>query len=506
MKREILLSFLLVMSFALRSQPGLLDTDFANGEVFAYTNVFPELPEEITHSVVDDQDRIWMVGRYLEDSDYRLLVVRLSPDGTLDTEFGTDGYSTYNLHPDRDETIAGVEYRNNSLFIAGYLQGETDIRQFVFKVNEEGVNDPSFGFLGVATYNINSFTTGLFIDADGFLYLSGHESGEVTVTKIGPDGTLDEEFADMGVATTSQNGLDSSTDINLTEDGTIYVFGNWQANETSERRGALYSFTPSGSINLDLSFAGRKTYELTSGDDITILAGLICEEENRIYLTGIAESEQENIALLATNLEGDLEEGFGNQGTLEYDFTLGGDERGTSLLKSEDGILVGARAIYPGENAHSAIVSFTNEGQLNTSFVDSGVSTYIVEADLADEPVALNYQSDGNIIASGFIGLDPVQSGYAFKVLMDGVVTSTRDYDSKYVLSIYPNPAENRISISRDPGSANNTNYSIADGLGRVVLHGTLKNGEEFIDITYLKKGMYYLNMENEGISKFIKN
>lgn len=74
-------------------------------------------------------------------------------------------------------------------------------------------------------------------------------------------------------------------------------------------------------------------------------------------------------------------------------------------------------------------------------------------------------------------------------------------------ISIYPNPATDRINIkagSELPG----TLYSITDQSGREVLNGKLDGVNTSLDISYLSKGFYFLKvgLKSENTFKIVKN
>jgi len=66
-------------------------------------------------------------------------------------------------------------------------------------------------------------------------------------------------------------------------------------------------------------------------------------------------------------------------------------------------------------------------------------------------------------------------------------------------VQLFPNPAIDVISIS----NASNSNYSIMDVKGSVVLEGSLNNNS--INVSSLPKGAYFIQIEGANQSKFMK-
>ena len=69
---------------------------------------------------------------------------------------------------------------------------------------------------------------------------------------------------------------------------------------------------------------------------------------------------------------------------------------------------------------------------------------------------------------------------------------------------LYPNPVINVLNIKVD-NSLINQPYTIFDSLGRIVLKGNLDDFETTINVEQLSKGIYYLKVSNNKVSKFIK-
>jgi hypothetical protein len=70
---------------------------------------------------------------------------------------------------------------------------------------------------------------------------------------------------------------------------------------------------------------------------------------------------------------------------------------------------------------------------------------------------------------------------------------------------IYPNPAQDNISLSI-PDALLNTSYQLIDNLGKVVMQGVCSQTHMVLDISFLAKGVYTLQLNNKSItSKLIK-
>jgi surface protein len=82
-------------------------------------------------------------------------------------------------------------------------------------------------------------------------------------------------------------------------------------------------------------------------------------------------------------------------------------------------------------------------------------------------------------------------------------VLSTETFDA-ISLKLYPNPVLSVLNVTVDSNLINQP-YSIVDGIGRVVLNGSLNEVDTAINVEQLSKGVYYLKLSDSNASKFIK-
>lgn len=73
--------------------------------------------------------------------------------------------------------------------------------------------------------------------------------------------------------------------------------------------------------------------------------------------------------------------------------------------------------------------------------------------------------------------------------------------------SVFPNPFNDVIHLKVDPSLVGNV-FIVHDQIGKIVLMGTISSEDSVLDLSYLSKGMYTLNIQNmqESIFKIIKH
>lgn len=118
---------------------------------------------------------------------------------------------------------------------------------------------------------------------------------------------------------------------------------------------------------------------------------------------------------------------------------------------------------------------------------------------------ALYYDISGTWVQSaipGSIMINPVM-GCALNTQITDCNTPTvsvTEYTKKNKIKLYPNPAQDYITISDAENQLENTHMEILNSLGQLVLTETI-NGNERIDISHLPDGIYFIQLKSSDIN-----
>ena len=74
------------------------------------------------------------------------------------------------------------------------------------------------------------------------------------------------------------------------------------------------------------------------------------------------------------------------------------------------------------------------------------------------------------------------------------------NYNSLETVKIYPNPAENQVTIEILKFSSHSLSLEIIDDLGRIVKSTNVSDNKTTISIEDLRPGIYYCRVSGEGI------
>ena len=109
------------------------------------------------------------------------------------------------------------------------------------------------------------------------------------------------------------------------------------------------------------------------------------------------------------------------------------------------------------------------------------------------------YDSDNNVIfqSSGNYG-----AGAAVPFQTEFILDAGDQFLSQ--LSIYPNPTNNRVHIL----NAQNTDLTVYDVLGKVLMSQKINNANEVVDLSQLLSGTYFIALDQNGqrrVEKVVK-
>src|SRR5262245_150685 len=204
---------------------GSLDTTFGNGGTLTLK---PAVAGSNPQRLLLQPDGKLMVMSVVFDSlQNKLTLVRLNPDGTLDTSYGNNGVAQPNVPISYGVVAQGLA--DGRILIAGAaLYGDA-----VAMIRPDGTLDPTFGTAGVQDLTNIIYPHALAVQGDGKILVAGESSSSLlstpndfVVLRLNGNGSADTSFGTGGrVQTDMQQTLSSATAIAVLSDGKILVGG-----------------------------------------------------------------------------------------------------------------------------------------------------------------------------------------------------------------------------------------------------------------------------------------
>lgn len=505
MKSQITLFLGLLFSFSVHAQPGTLDDTFGDDSGVQYFNFLSPAEEWMTHTVVDNQDRIWVAGHTFENGDGKILLSRLTPNGDFDSNFGIDGNAVIDIAGNNLETVQGITLHNNGIVLVGQTTANGETFPFVIRYTLSGALDFNFGDSGILSVPVQGVVSDVTTDEDGNIYVSGMVDENVAVFKVLPDGNFDQTFGFFGATLADFPSMDESAALSLDSDGNIYVFGNGFLNGVI--RGHITSFLPSGEINTGFTANGRKSFTWPNNKDFNVHDGFLSNDGTRFYLIGETDDDGSlKGAVVAAGFDSDPIPTFAANGYGEYDHSFGNNTLFNSAIEGENGLYISALTEEIPSGINTTIVHIDANGNYVDGFgsLGNGSQTTNLSFGQSDYATDLAFQSNGKLVASGVLFSEAAAViGFAIRVLTE--IDDTAVEENEINLSAYPNPCRDVFWVSAPDLSLNGEAFRIFNLQGQLVQSGIIQSSTQQFNVGHLPAGAYQLLISDRFTGRFIK-
>jgi uncharacterized delta-60 repeat protein len=190
--------------------------------------------------LVLEDGRILVHGTTQEGTEQKFMLRRFLANGDVDMEFGTAGVLVSDLYPNGGYFTDMVLLEDGSTLLSGVAQTPTLMgAALLAKVRPDGTWDSDFGTNGVLVLDntgeaVQQFANTLVVLPDGAILLGGYirdlsdfdGGAEMAVWGITPDGSLIPEFADAGLLRIAFPAVNAWVErMALQSDGTIRLIG-----------------------------------------------------------------------------------------------------------------------------------------------------------------------------------------------------------------------------------------------------------------------------------------
>ena len=255
---------------------GVLDRSFSADGRHRVGNDGPNMDVWTTAVTVTSDDKIVFVGTTPNNSwKYRMSVVRLDTDGSLDTSFHNDGRRYINFPDGVDHLANAIVLSGNKTIVGGSAAESWDRHDMgIARLTPNGSNHTEFAGTGRAYIDFgfgDSDVRELLVQADGKIVAIGESQvfdndDSVVVVRLNTDGSLDTSFSGDGkfahdFGTGSSFGWAGALD----EDGRIVIAG--QYNNGANDKAFVMRLTTAGELDTSFGTGGIKTFDFVADHD-----------------------------------------------------------------------------------------------------------------------------------------------------------------------------------------------------------------------------------------------
>jgi uncharacterized delta-60 repeat protein len=514
MKKLIIPTFCLfvlctVPSFA---QYGILDTGFdSDGRVTTFVGNSSQGGRDL---VIQPDGKILLAGTsYTDVILLNATICRYLDNGHLDSSFGTNGVVIHDLDYTENTGEALAIQDDGKILVGGYQYNlaATSSDFVVTRLFSDGSIDSSFGMLGTATIDFNTFDqlSDMIIQPDGKIVVTGTtRTGtyrDIGIARLDANGTIDSTFDLDGKQVYSLNPEhDYAKEIDLQNDGKILIGG--YANIGSNYDFLILRYHPNGM--LDSTFHQDGMVNIGFGIGLDHCLALKIQPDGNILAGGITVTTQGMLSLARFKPNGDLDSTFGTDGNV-----LTPVGANTSIIESieiqPDHKIIVAGFSYDGVDDNFALARYHPDGTLDNSFSGDGLVTTDFGGQ-EDQAFSIAIQPDLKIVAGGHAYNASTQWDFALTRYTSGLNVGVVDFDwdHSHVLA-YPNPIQEEMTLTYTLKNTETISIDLFDMNGTYLDH-ILDNqqqdaGDHTVTIQFapnMSAGMYYLVISN-GKNKY---
>ena len=282
---------------------------------------------------------------------------------------------------------------------------------------------------------------------------------------------------------------------------------------TSINNGEVWDYDDFGPFTIPFSFAinGQAVNRFVFSDDnfLFLTPNADLEEETGLfysYLSGAFIQDRTYSTTSSSGINYKTEGEAGNR-ILKLEVKNAGLEDARYMGFSEDHFYLNFQ-IWLYENNNVIEYRYGNHNITNPSIIDDLVQVGFDSDDFggvltgsATQPVYQEFNFNTNPPDDDFEPTLNAYPGSGTVYRFAPAATAGIKTFSKNAFTLYPNPAEAKLNVTKTEGTANYEVYSI---LGSKVLSGTIDTANTTINVANLDKGVYLVKIGN-AVQKFIK-
>ena len=495
MKIVFKITILLMFPFILVGQPGSLDNTFGTGGIVKT----PFAGGAQAFSVALQSDGKIVVGGNAVNAagtDIDFGIARYNTNGSLDNSFNTTGKLTTDITGSSDLFFSVAIQPDGKILGLGYSWNGSSQQDFsLVRYNSNGTLDLTFDSDGIVLTDIASnspyYGYAMTLQPDGKILVCGttiiSSNYNMVAVRYNSNGTLDPSFGVGGKSICDLGGYDEAWAIALQSDGKILLGGKSFVAAGTDNDFALVRLDSNGVFDPTFNSTGIVFTALSSMTDWIL--SLAIQPDGKIIAGGQSGGSGASgaYATVRYNMDGTLDSTYNSIGIVQTSFAGYTASEGYAIELQADGkIVMGGFLKYPED---FGIVRYNTNGSLNNSFGTLGkvITSPLGAGELRDIAI----QSDGKILAVGRSDDNFVVVRYLYSG--ENGVEDIVDINS--MLSVYPNPVKDKITLSYLISETTPVVLSIYDVMG-------IKQDE--IDLGLSTSGNHSFEVSTEVWSKGI--
>jgi uncharacterized delta-60 repeat protein len=469
---------LLLLSFIVAAPPGPGDLDPAYGTDGKVKTAFSG-GVDLGGAALQPDGKIVVAGVAGNTEPY--VVVRYTSDGSPDPAFGPSGNGKQPA-PFIVAPRAVAVQPDGKILVGGVGQGNLPFSFALFRLNNDGSTDMTFGTGGLVIINFPSESSvyDVTVLPDGKILACGEVflDNSFLLVRLNTNGTPDNTFGNGGTVRPkmgpTNTAIGAARAIAIQPDQKIVAVG------VAEESWAIARFHPTGELDEDFSGDGKILFNF--GVATEEASDVVLQPDGKIVVSGWRSGATggQNSVVARLNSDGspDVTFGSGANGIVQ---PVQGDTRATSVVLETSGKILITGDIFQPSLIDVIVVRLNTDGSNDAAFATGGIARTDFGGD--DRATELLLQLDGKVVAAG----QSVSGGSGAFVLARYLTTAADEPVLQTEAGTNHAIALDSVTFKRDPFSVANDFVLNPDHRTRVILFAanmTLSNGEDASAVT----------------------
>lgn len=269
---------------------GTLDSSFGTNGITIVDNGSHEVVDAMT--ILND-GKILLAGNNYDN----FLAARFNTDGSLDTSFGTNGWTTTIFDSSYGQVKDATSQNDGKILLSGFASDISTGRHkiAVARFNTDGTIDSTFGTSGQVSFNIGSFDdygAGVAVQTDGKIMIGGYtildsnfSKYDFAAVRLNSDGTFDDSYGTNGIVVTSviDNGRNYAEQMLIQPDNKTVLMGFVGVGSNDDDMG-MVRFDIDGNLDATFGTGGKVTTDVNGRYDYG--KAIAIQPDHKIILTG----------------------------------------------------------------------------------------------------------------------------------------------------------------------------------------------------------------------------
>ncbi|MHB1277437.1 MAG: T9SS type A sorting domain-containing protein [Bacteroidia bacterium] len=296
---------------------GTLDVSFKNNGT-SIIDVDPANSEGINDVFLSGSGILWGAGNMAGPNGTDMVLIKADQDGVLDVSFANSGFFSLEVSTGYELATHVIEDKNGKVLVLGNAPVGL-AKMFLVRVNPNGTIDSSFGGDGIVLLdplNENNTPVALMERPQGGYYVvsttTGNGSTKVSIVSVSQNGNYNIDLGGPGEIQFQYQNLPTRASAAAYHNGSIYIAGDFDGpNGNSD--GYITRMETDGTINMTFNQTGFNRILTTLANTADeFVKDMVIAEDSSIFVSTISFQDSNMVIISRFQPDGNVNGSFGN--------------------------------------------------------------------------------------------------------------------------------------------------------------------------------------------------